>query len=245
MIAATVISWFSPMPAFAEDFKIARKADRVSLFEVNLRCEAAPEIGCGSRSKPILLELERDSIIAEAWLNGAGTVLAIVGTEQSSRESRAKVVQTTLEKNGVTGTELDGESREIVLKNFLSANGWFHSTEVDNLSRQEAKTIAVRLVRRIAATVELPEEKSKALEMGIATAFEHRFTGNHDSSDATCKRDQLADELLKVAEENLDQKGIGAFQAAFAKGIRPTVDDKEERKIDTTVPNCCSTKTLR
>ena len=90
IVTAGVLSLLGTSFAFAEDTKIAVKTDRVSLLEVPLRCEAAPEIGCGSRSKPILLELERESIIREAWLNDTGTVLAVVGTEGSTRESRSK-----------------------------------------------------------------------------------------------------------------------------------------------------------
>jgi hypothetical protein len=66
--------------------------NRVSLFQVPLQCPAAPEIGCGSKAKPILAALERDSTITEAWLNKAGTVLAVVGAENSTPESRIKAV---------------------------------------------------------------------------------------------------------------------------------------------------------
>jgi hypothetical protein len=107
--AAGVLSLLGTSFVFADDTKISAKTDRVSLLEVPLRCEAAPKIGCGSRSKPILQELEREPIITEAWLNGTGTVLAVVGAEGSTRDSRSKAIQTILEKNGVTGTELDGE----------------------------------------------------------------------------------------------------------------------------------------
>jgi hypothetical protein len=131
----------------AEGSKIEVKADRISLFDVPLRCEAAPEIGCGSRSKPILLELERDPIVAEAWLNGTGTVLAVVWTEASSRELRTKAIQSVLEKNGTMVRELDGEARETGLKSFVSGTAWYRGAEVDNLSKQEARTIAARLVR--------------------------------------------------------------------------------------------------
>lgn len=62
--------------AVGEDPSTNPRADRVSLFQVPLTCEAAPQIGCGRMSKPILLELERDPGIREAWLNRTGTVVA-------------------------------------------------------------------------------------------------------------------------------------------------------------------------
>jgi hypothetical protein len=114
VVTAGVLGLLGVSSAFAEDAKIAAKTDRVSLFEVALRCEAAPEIGCGSRSKPVLLELEREPIITEAWLNETGTVLAVVGTEGSSHDSRSEIVQSILEKNGVTASDPTNKREQII-----------------------------------------------------------------------------------------------------------------------------------
>src|SRR5712691_5910991 len=65
--------------------------DRVSLFKVPLQCLAAPQIGCGTRAKPILLELKRNSSVSEAWLNRAGTRIAVVWKPESNVEDRGKV----------------------------------------------------------------------------------------------------------------------------------------------------------
>jgi mercuric ion transport protein len=241
--AAGVLSLLGTPFVFAEDTKIATKTDRVSLLEVPLRCEAAPEIGCGSRSKPILRELEREPVITEAWLNGAGTVLAVVGTEGSTRDSRSKAIQTILEKNGATGTELEGEPRETELKSFISGKDWYRGAEVDTLSKREARTIAARLVHRIQTKAPLAQEKAKALEISVANAFERRFIGSLSDANATTrKREQLAEELSRIAHENLDAKEIVAFEEAVSKGIRPLPEDQEETKTETTAPDCCSAK---
>ena len=60
--------------------------DRISFYEVPLVCPAAPEIGCGSRSKPILLQLEREEAVAEAWLNRPGTVIAVVWKPETKQK---------------------------------------------------------------------------------------------------------------------------------------------------------------
>jgi hypothetical protein len=190
-----------------------------------LVCPAAPEIGCGSRSKPILLDLEKDSTISEAWLNSAGTVLAVVGAESSSRESRAKAVHQLLEKKSATATELNTESREQQLKSFLSGAGWYRGAEVDNLSKQEAGIIADRLVGRIRAKVAMPDDQAKALATGLADVYKRRFTGGADNSKQTSEQ-QKKDELLKVAREHLDEKGVAAFQEAIAKGYQPGPNEK-------------------
>jgi hypothetical protein len=241
MVTAGVLSLLGTSFAFAEDTKIAAKTDRVSLFEVPLRCEAAPEIGCGSRSKPILLELEREPIITGAWLNDTGTVLAVVGTDGSTSDSRSKAIQTILGKNGATGTELEAETRAVQLESFVSGKDWYRGAEVDSLSRREARAIAARLLHRIQAKIPLAQEKAKTLEASVANVFERRFIGSSNNSDPKCKREQLVEELSTIAHENLDEKEVVAFQEAVAKGIRPKPDD-QETKTEKTAPDCCSPK---
>ncbi len=241
VVTAGVLGLLGVSSAFAEDAKIAAKTDRVSLFEVALRCEAAPEIGCGSRSKPVLLELEREPIITEAWLNETGTVLAVVGTEGSSHDSRSEIVQSILEKNGVTASELGGEARGIQFKSFVLSKDWYRGAEVDNLSKREARTIAARLVHRIEAKVPLAREKASALEIGVANVFERTFIGP-SNSDPTNKREQIIEELSAIAHQTLDEREVAAFKEAMAKGVRPLPDEKEEPKTETTAPDCCSPK---
>src|SRR5438874_11757547 len=96
-------------------------ADRVSVFKAPLVCPAAPQIGCGSASKPILLDLERQPGVIEAWLNRAGTMIAVVWKPDSDAEMRRNV---TAELKEDHATEIKGESRDEGLKGFLSGKGW-------------------------------------------------------------------------------------------------------------------------
>jgi hypothetical protein len=73
------------LPCCAEEQAAAASAgqkqarlDNVSFYKVPLVCPAAPHIGCGSASKPLLLGLEHSEVVSEAWLNRAGTVMAVV-----------------------------------------------------------------------------------------------------------------------------------------------------------------------
>src|SRR6266487_1638098 len=70
----------------------AAPADRISVFKAPLVCQAARQIGCGSASKPILLDLEQQPGVLEAWLNRASTRIAVVWTPESDASSRRKVV---------------------------------------------------------------------------------------------------------------------------------------------------------
>lgn len=209
----------------AEDNNAAVKTARISLFTVPLQCPAAPEIGCGSKAKPILAALEGDSTITEAWLNKAGTLLAVVGAENSTPKSRLKAVQSVLEKRDVKATGLKGVARDMALKDFESRSGWYRGGEVDQLSKQEAGIIAARLVRRLQTKVSLSDEKAKALEAAFTDVFKKRFTGNSDKS-KQASLDQRNDELLKAAREHLDEKGVEALKEAVASGLRPVSNEK-------------------
>lgn len=213
-------------PAQAEDTQTPPKntaPNRVSLFQVPLQCPSAPEIGCGSKAKPILSALERDSTITEAWLNKAGTVLAVVGAESSTPASRAKAVQSVLAKRKVTATGLEGVARGEALKDFDSRTGWYRGGEVDQLSGQEAGIIAARLVRRLQAKISLSGEKARALEAAFTDVVKQHYISDKPDQ---APRSGLNDKLLKLAHEHLDEKGIAALKDAVAAGLRPLPNEK-------------------
>src|SRR5437667_12561484 len=151
-------------PARAEDTKTPPKnpsPDRVSVFQAPLQCPAAPQIGCGSRAKPMLLELERDFNVSEAWLNRAGTKIAVVWKPESKTKARPSVARKLQEQQA---TEIKGKPREETITEFLSGNGWYRGADVDRLSEEEAGIIAARLVQRVEAKTTLPKEKAEALQ---------------------------------------------------------------------------------
>jgi copper chaperone CopZ len=159
-------------------------------------------------------------------LNNAGTVLAVVGTGGSTRESRAKAVQAILQaKEGATVAELGSDAREKQLNGFLSGDGWYRGTEVDTLSNQEAGIIAARLVRRIQAKATHPGDKAKALQLGFADAFNRCITSKPDTLPENFLQ-KFNEELLKVTEANLDEQGVAAFKDALAQGCSPVSGEK-------------------
>ena len=65
--------------------------DNISFYRVPLVCNAASHIGCGSRSKPVLLGLEKTDLVTEAWLNRAGNTIAVVWANKTNFADRQKV----------------------------------------------------------------------------------------------------------------------------------------------------------
>src|SRR6266567_3550678 len=96
------------------------ETSRLSFYEVPLVCPAAPQIGCGSASKPLLLELERSDVVSQAWLNRAGTIMAIVWIEPSKPRQRSKTVKAVLKERGMAAKELSGDAKDLGLKTSAS-----------------------------------------------------------------------------------------------------------------------------
>jgi hypothetical protein len=224
---AAVFGLFSRGTIHAEGSKMSARPDSVSLFQVPLRCPAAPEIACGSRARPILLALEGESGISEAWVNGIGTELAVVGTENSSPESRAKTVVVLLESvfGENSATEIQDQARERGLESFLSGSGWYRGAQVDSLSEVEAGIIAARLLRRLHGRVTLSDTTAKTLEIAFIEAFKRRFIRRAGQAKPT-EGSRFEDDLLSAARTHLDEKGFAAFQQSIAKGYQPEPNEK-------------------
>src|SRR5260370_17611062 len=109
----------------------------ITFYDVALVCGGAPAIGCGRRAKPLLMELEQRTAIKEAWLNRAGTIVAIVWSGPARTEEVAKPV---FERHEIQYTER-GDDRKTT-GSFRSQGTWLRGAEVDRLSLEEVQEIA-------------------------------------------------------------------------------------------------------
>ena len=204
--------------ASAVENAAAATPDRISVFKVPLVCPAAPQIGCGSASKPILLDLERQPGVLEAWLNRAGTIISVVWKPDSDAETRRNV---TAELKEDHATELEGKSRDNAVKNFLSGKGWYRGADVDRLSEEEADIIAARLVRWVQAKTALPKDKAEGLQHAFSDTLRKDLTGKSTGPNR----------LEDVAREYLDQEQIKILkdaikdEVAIENGERPAPNE--------------------
>ncbi len=187
--------------------------DRISVFKVPLVCPAAPLIGCGTAAKPILLDLEKQPGVLEAWLNRAGTMIAVVWKPDSTAENRRSVGADLKEDNAV---EMQGTSREDAVRELLSGQGWYHGADVDRLSEEEAGIIAARWVRRVQTKTTLAKDTAEALQRAIAESLRKELTGQiqpHDRNPARLEdvgRAYLAQDQVKFLTDAID-KGARAL----------------------------------
>jgi len=193
--------------------------DRISLFEVSLQCPAAPKIGCGTASKPILLQLEQEPGVTEAWLNRAGTEIAVVWKPEAETAARRNVAAKLTDD----AKEVQGEARDEAVKSFLSGKGWYRGADVDRLSEEEAGIIAARLIRRVEAKTPLPKEKAQALQRDLAESWSKCVTsGKHVASNPgdqpACRFEDISGD---IARKYLNQEQLKFWKEAVERGVRP------------------------
>jgi len=188
----------------------------VTFYEVQLVCPAAPRIGCGSAAKPLLLELESQPGVKEAWLNRSGTIIAIVWEPATSSRQRSNASHTA------SGKELTAAGEKPVRNDFISrTNNWFRGREVDRLSEEEADIIAARLIRRTQARSLLPRETAGALHRLIAETARRAFLDPENNP-----RKELEDRARTRARDLLNEQQFAAFEEAYAGGWRPLPNEQ-------------------
>jgi len=201
------------------------KSDNVAFYKVPLMCHAAPGIGCGSLSKPVLLDLESKPIVEEAWLDRRGKTLAIVWKEGTGAAARAIVVMAVRKAHKLSAEELTGGARDTVLESFRSGGGWHRGADVDRLSEEEAGVIADRLVLRVMAKALTISPKAELLRPIMADVIRECLVGSPDPFSARC-RETFATYLIAVVGDHLSGTEADAVLEAAKAGFRPLAGER-------------------
>jgi len=116
----------------------------ITFYEVPLVCGAAPEIGCGSRLKPLFLDIEKENKIQESWSNRKGTVVAIVwNAPVPNKKEREQIIQPIFKQNTVDARLISSHAKITeLMSSFQEKDKWYKGMEVDLLSIEEAGIIA-------------------------------------------------------------------------------------------------------
>ena len=137
-----------PLLLFAAIFTSCNssKEETTSFYEVPLTCGADNEIGCGSRLKPLFIETAKEKAIKESWANRKGTVIAIVWSNDISKEEKEKIILPLFEQFEIDAKYIsDEEKQKQISESFTSAmapsqknDKWYKGMDVDQLSIEEA-----------------------------------------------------------------------------------------------------------
>lgn len=113
----------------------------ISFYSVPLVCGAAPEIGCGSRIKPLFIDLESEKGVKEVWTNREGTVLAVKWADPiGSTGTLFKLFDKhKIEAEPISDKKITDSLQAALMK---TNNTWLRGMAVDSLSLYEAGVIA-------------------------------------------------------------------------------------------------------
>ena len=202
--------------------------ETISFYDVPLVCGAAPSIGCGSRTKPLLIDLEWQTPIKEAWLNRTGTIVAIVWRGPVRMEEVGRPI---FERHEVRYNERrpDKETAQ-----FSRTNGrWLQGAEVDRLSLEEAQQIAETSVVSATRDGLVSLEEAAQIKADIEAYFRNELvkfrTRQELLKDARSKFPQA---ILNVYEKHVGRERTAAVQA---RGIQNPFDHAAREEIS----SCC------
>ena len=233
-VVATIATFLlsSPESGRAKDEVMNKSTndENISFYDVALVCNAAPEIGCGSRSKPLLLDLERQSAIKEAWLNRTGTIVAIVWRGPERTEEVAKPA---FERHQIEYIERinDHETAD----SFRTEGSWFHGTEVDRLSLEEAQTIAKTSVDAALKDKLISTEEAEKIKSGIEEYFREELVKLRTHQELVQdSRGKFRQAVVKIYEKHIGKERTAE---ARAHGIEKPLNRAPEKTSE--VPSCC------
>ena len=189
----------------------------VTFYRVPLVCEAASHLGCGTLAKPVLLAIEGETAVREAWLNRKGTMLAVVWRDPLAHRSGCNRVLGILRQHGLMGSELAESERREALSSFTSGKDWYRPTGLDRLSDEEARVIAVRIVVRLREKMPMTLDQANRLETAIGVACA-RVLPNASTTSATVRRHEIASAILDAGRAMLGDLDFVIFSEAVALG---------------------------
>jgi hypothetical protein len=207
-----------PRLANASENTVVTTADRISLFKVPLQCPAAPQIGCGSAAKPILLELERETGVAEAWLNRVGTTLAVVWKPKLDAQTRSNVVAKLKEDHA---TEIQGESRGEALKEgFLVRQRLVSRRGCGSGERRRGGYYRCKISSQSGSKDSVVQGQAQRLQLALVQSFRKCLTSGQQES---CRPGDIARKYL-----NPEQMKI--LKEAVKSGVRPLPNESWSTK---------------
>lgn len=181
--------------------------NEVSFYEAPLICHAAPTIGCGSKAKFMLVELEKDPAIKGAWLNRTGTIVAVKWSTDTDAGYRSKLIQVIGEKHSIALKLLASGDAAAQAKTFAAGKDWYKGTEVDKLSREEAGIIARNTVEGYKKSGLVKASFEKQFEADIEKIYADLFLSINSYQELTSAVYDKVEEKIQKAGEKYVGKG--------------------------------------
>jgi len=180
----------------------------VTFYEAPLVCHAAPSIGCGSKAKFMLTDLEKYSDATEgAWLNKKGTIVAIKWNTATDDVKRSGIIKAVSTSHNIALTTLSSAKSDIYGSSFPNNKEWFKGQEVDQLSREESLIIARNTIEGYKKEGLIKPSYERQFEADIAKIYEVLFLSISSYQDLTTETYDKIEKQIQQAGEKYVGKG--------------------------------------
>lgn len=180
----------------------------VSFYEAPLVCRAAPSIGCGSKAKFMLVDLEKyNDAVEGAWLHKKGTVVAIKWNVNTGETKKAEIIKAVSTSHDIELTTLSLIEASNYAKSFPNSNEWFKGKEVDKLSKEEAQIIAKNTIAGYKKDGLVKPSYEKQFQADIAKIYENLFLSISSYKGLTTQAYNKVEEEIQHAGEKYVGKG--------------------------------------
>ena len=196
----------------------------VVFYDVPLVCGAAPDIGCGSRAKPVFIEMEQHTNIKEAWLNRAGTVIAVVaGHSMTDWKQIAETVEPIFKKYDVAATHIEERKlQDSLIADFRADGKWYKGVDVDKLSIEEAGRLAEKAVKFASEGKLINGSETQAIQSEVESYLKQDLVKVR-----TCDELCASEEQRYAAVYDIYEKHIGKERA---KSVRKFYEESQSEE---------------
>ncbi|MBN8852744.1 MAG: hypothetical protein BGO55_03205 [Sphingobacteriales bacterium 50-39] len=210
---------------------------KVSIYKVGLICNADPSIGCGSRSKPVLLALEKNPAVKEAWLNRQGTMIAVVWRDKDEAENIAEPV---LPENNVPFVRLsDGEATPYRAE-LGRENLWYRGAGVDALSREEAATIAESVVRHALESKLITQTEAGRIRSEVEAYFRGELVKLRTATELNeDSQGKFRQDLYSIGEKSIGKERTMEAMRLYQEHCRKQCPGDSTYAVPGTAKDCC------
>ncbi len=180
----------------------------VSFYEAPLVCHAAPAIGCGSKAKFMLVDLEKVTDAVEgAWLSKTGTVVAVKWKANTNDSKKAEIITIVSDSHNIELATITITEANKYANSFPDSNEWFKGKEVDKLSKEESQIIAKNTIAGYKKEGLVKASFEKPFQADIAKIYENLFLSITSYKDLTSEAYDKVEQQIQQAGEKYVGKG--------------------------------------
>ena len=214
----------------------------ISFYEVPLVCGAAPDIGCGSRVKPLFIDTKKLPEIKESWINRPGTVIGFLwDASMTNEEEREKIIRPLFEKHTIEASLIKDDTKiKVLTASLMGKEKWYKGMDVDQLSIEESGRIAESAVKDAMNANLLNEEEAGKIKEDIEAYFKNELVKVRTYENL--KSEETQSRWFKDMYD-IVVKHVGKERADKIKGFYYGNGDKEEEPCCTENKkdkSCCS-----